>query len=112
MDNEDQKIIDMLVLSGALQMAGINEKTGEILYQFTPKLKEVMPDLYHEHLNYVNSEIMGLWEKGFVNVDLMSDSPIVTITEKALIQDEINQLSKSDQWAIEEIKRILRVQEL
>lgn len=109
MDREDEKIIDMLVLSGALQMAGINEKTGEILYQFTPKLKEVMPDLYKEHLNHVNSEIMGLWEKGFVDVDLMSDNPIVTLTEKALQQEEIDKLSSSDKWAIEEIRRILKI---
>lgn len=109
MDREDEKIIDMLVLSGALQMAGINEKTGEILYQFTPKLKEVMPDLYKEHLNHVNSEIMRLWEKGFVNVDLMSDNPIVTLTEKALKQEEVDKLSSSDKWAIEEIRRILKI---
>lgn len=109
MDREDEKIIDMLVLSGALQMAGINEKTGEILYQFTPKLKEVMPDLYKEHLNHVNSEIMRLWEKGFVNVDLMSDNPIVTLTEKALKQEEVDKLSNSDKWAIEEIRRILKI---
>lgn len=112
MDSQDKQIIEMLVLSGALQMAGINEDTGEILYQFTPKLKEVMPDLYNEHLNYVNAEIMRLWEQGFVNVDLMSDNPIVTLAAKALDQNEINKLSDSDKWAIEEIKRILGSTEL
>lgn len=112
MDSQDKQIIEMLVLSGALQMAGVNEDTGEILYQFTPKLKEVMPDLYNEHLNYVNAEIMRLWEQGFVNVDLMSDNPIVTLAAKALDQNEINKLSDSDKWAIEEIKRILGSTEL
>ena len=112
MDSQDKQIIEMLVLSGALEMAGINEDTGEILYQFTPKLKEVMPDLYDEHLNYVNAEIMKLWEKGFVNVDLMSDNPIVTLTEKAFDPNEVEGLSSSDKWAIQEIKRILSSREV
>lgn len=112
MDSADQEIIEILILSGALQLAGINEKTGEMLYQFTPKLKEVMPDLYKEHLNHVNAEIMGLWEKGFVNVDLMSDNPIVTLTAKALDQEEVSKLSNEEQWSILEIKRILSVGEV
>ena len=112
MDNEDNEIIEKLILSGALQMAGVNESTGEILYQFTPKLKDVMPALYNEHLNYVNAEIMRLWEKGFVNVDLMSDNPIVTLTSKALDDDALKELSEEDRWAIEEMKRIMTTGEL
>jgi len=111
MDNSEQKIIDKLVLSGAMQFAGVDTNTGEMLYQFTPKLKEIMPELYKEHLNNVNKEIMGLWERGFVNVDLFAENPIVTLTEKALDQEEIESLSKEDRWAIEEIKRILSVGE-
>lgn len=112
MDNAEQKIIDKLVLSGAMEFAGVDNNTGEMLYQFTPKLKEIMPELYEEHLNYVNKEIMGLWEKGFVNVDLFSDNPIVTLTHKALDEEAISKLSKEDRWAIEEIRRILSLGEL
>ena len=112
MDNEDKEIIEMLILAGAMQMAGVNEDTGEILYQFTPKLKEVMPALYNEHLNYVNAEVMRLWEKGFVNLDLMAESPMVTLTDKSFNPDEINTLSDHDKWAVEEIKRILGAAEL
>lgn len=106
MDDREKEIMDRLVVAGALQMAGVDAETGEILYQFTPKLKEIMPELYHEHMNYVNNELMGLWEKGFVDMDLMSDNPIVALTEKAFDQDAINTLSKSDKWAVEEIKRL------
>lgn len=111
MDNE-KEIIDNLLLSGAMQICGVDEKTGEFLYQFTPKLKEVMPDLYREHLNSVNSEVMNLWEAGFVNVDLLSDSPLVTLTEKAFDRDEISKLSKQDQWSLSEVKRVLLSKEL
>jgi hypothetical protein len=112
MDEREQKIIDKLILNGAMQMAGVDCETGEILYQFTPKLKEVMPELYHEHLNHVNSEIMRLWEKGFVNIDLMADSPIVTLSDKAFDDNEIQSLSHQDKWAVQEVKRLLATGEL
>ena len=109
---DEQTAIDYLMLNGGLQVAGIDEKTGEFLYTFTPKVKELMPELYHEHMNHVNNELMGLWEKGFINIDLMSDNPIVTLTQKALDPQEVARLSKEDQWSIEEIKRLLKSQEL
>jgi hypothetical protein len=109
---DEQTAIDYLMLNGGLQVAGIDEKTGEFLYTFTPKIKELMPELYHEHMNHVNNEMMGLWEKGFINIDLMSDNPIVTLTKKALDPQEVAKLSKEDQWSIEEIKRLLKSQEL
>lgn len=112
MDKKSQEIIDELILSGAMEVAGVDSKTGEFLYVFTPKLKDVMPELYDEHLNQVNSEIMRLWEMGFVNLDLMSSTPLVTLSDKAFDKKEILKLSKEDRWSIEEIKRILLSKEL
>lgn len=107
MDNFEDNMIDKLILDGALQPAGIDEKTGEMLYQFTPKLKEVMPELYNQHLNHVNSELMNLWEKGFVNMDLLSDSPIVTLAPNAFDNKALSTLSESERWSIEEMKRLI-----
>ena len=109
---DDQSVIDYLLLNDALQVAGVDSSTGEFLYTFTPKLKEIMPELYNEHLNHVNSELMRLWEKGFINMDLMSENPVVTLSNKALDDNEVAKLSKEDQWSIKEIKRLLKAQEL
>jgi len=112
MDKMEQEIIDNLILTGALQVAGVDSETGDFLYQFTDKLKEVSPELYHEHVNHVNEELMKLWEKGFLNISMMDDNPIVTLNPKALDENELSKLSKEDRWGIEEIKRLLKVQEL
>lgn len=112
MDDREKEIIEHLVVSGALQMAGVDTETGEILYQFTDKLKDVMPELYDEHLNYVNSELMRLWEMGFVNMDLMSDNPIVTLAPKAFDDEQVKNLTPQDKWAILEIKRLMTSGEL
>lgn len=106
MDEAEQSIIDYLLLNGALEAAGISD-TGEPLYNFTPKLKHVLPELYEEHMNHVNSELMRLWENGFIDMDLFAESPAVKLTPKAFDNQEVSKLSDQDQFAIKEIKRIL-----
>jgi hypothetical protein len=66
-----------------------------------------MPELYEDHMDHVNEEIMKLWERGFVNVDMMSDDPFVTLTQKAYDISEISKLTKEEIWSLEEIKRML-----
>jgi hypothetical protein len=105
---EDQDAIDYLILNKGLEVVGVDSKTGELLYSFTPKIKELMPDLYDAHINHVNKEIMALWEKGFVNVDFLSDNPIVTLSDKAFIASDVATLSKDHQWALEEMKRLMK----
>ena len=105
---EDQDAIDYLILNKGLEVAGVDSNTGELLYSFTPKIKELMPDLYNAHINHVNKEIMVLWEKGFVDVDLMSDNPIVTLTAKAFDNKEIEGLSNEHRWGLEEMKRLMK----
>jgi hypothetical protein len=111
-NSDEEEIIDKLLLENALEVVGIDKSNGEFLYAFTPKIKEVMPELYKDHLDFVNSEIMVLWEKGYLNVDFLSDDPEVTVTDKAFIQKELDKLSKQELWSLEEIKRLLKRREV
>jgi len=108
MDSEEDKIIDSLILNGGLEVAALDEDTGEMLYSFTPKIQELMPDLYKEHVSSVNAEVMNLWEKGFLDLDLFQKDPIITITPKALNRGEIENLSKQERWSLFEIIRLLQ----
>jgi hypothetical protein len=103
----DEELIEDLILKGGIQAAGVDSQTGELLYAFTPKIKELMPELYENHISSVNTEVMGLWEKGYINIDLFEKDPIITLSEKALNKEEINKLSAKDQWSLHEIKRLL-----
>jgi hypothetical protein len=105
--SKDIPTIDYLILQGAVEVAGIDDNTGEFLYVFSQKIKEVMPELYEQHMNYVNKEIMDMWENGFVNIDFLSESPTVSLTEKAFDEEEISGLSEEKQWSLREIKRML-----
>lgn len=106
-DESISKIIDHLILEGGIEVAGVDPESGEILYAFTPKVKEIMPELYDDHLNFVNAELMALWEKGFVDINFLMDDPLISLTEKSYIPEEVKKLSKQEKWSLQELKRAI-----
>ena len=102
------EIIDYLILEGGIEVAGVDPNTQEMLYAFTPKLKEIMPELYHDHLNFVNDELMVLWEKGYVDIDFLKDDPLISITDKSYNPEEVKKLSKQERWSLQELKRVVK----
>jgi len=112
MINNEDNTINNLILNGGLEAAGIDSKTGEMLYSFTPKIKDLMPELYHEHINHVNKEILKLWEYGFVNINFLEDNPQVTLTAKAFDKEALNNAPSEMIWGLEEIKRLITGQKL
>ena len=108
MTSSENEMIEKLILEGGLEVAGIDSENGSLLYSFTPKIKELMPELYSDHLNRVNAEILSLWERGYVDMDFLAKEPIVTLTDKSFDPIEMSKLRKQDVWAIEELKRLTR----
>ena len=108
MSNNEDELIENLILQGALEVAGVDSENGEFLYAITSRMKEVMPDLYEDHLKTVNRDLLNLWEKGYVNIDFFLPDPVVTISEKGLDKSEISKLTKPEIWALEEVKRLLK----
>jgi hypothetical protein len=108
MNNSEDELIKNLILEGALEVAGVDSETGEFLYAITSKMKEIMPDMYEDHLKTVNRDLLNLWEKGYVNIDFFLPDPVVTISEKGINKDEISKLTKPEIWALEEVKRLLQ----
>jgi len=107
---EIDKIFDELILEGAIEVSSIDSKTGEFLYNFTPKMKEVSPELYGEHMNNVSQDIMYFWERGFLLMnDITSQNPIIRLSDKAFDIKEIALLPLDKQSVLEDIKRILKV---
>lgn len=110
-DDDISRLIDILILEGGMEFAGVNPENGEFLYRFTPKIKDIMPELYEEHLNLVNAELMMLWEKGFIDIDFFQEDPSISITLKAADISEVSKLSREEQWSLAEIVRSISGQE-
>lgn len=107
MTPEENSIIDNLILSGALEPCGIDMESGEMLYNFTEKLKQIDPLLHDEFQRYFTSETMALWEHGFIEMDLTLDQPVVSLTQKAFDSVEVLTLDKDHQYTLKEIIRII-----
>jgi hypothetical protein len=107
MDKDNPNIFDILVLNGAIELAGVDPISGEFLYSMTEKMIDIMPEVYEEHLNEVNKQIMGLWEEGFITIDLFDENPLVNITAKALDEEELVKLDPESLGYLNEIKRVL-----
>jgi hypothetical protein len=107
MNEPDPEIFDMLILNGAIEVVGIDPITNEFLYSMTEKMIEIMPDVYQEHMNEVNNQIMGLWQDGFLNVDLFDSNPLVTLTDKAFDVKELEKMTPESYECLNEIKKVL-----
>lgn len=104
---DDDQIIEDLILSGALQFAGIDMESGEMLYNFTEKLKDVSPELHNEFSTYLYSEISELWANGFLNMYFTDQNPRITLTAKALDPEQVAKLDKEKQYTLKEIIRVI-----
>ena len=104
---DDDKIIEDLILSGALQFAGIDMESGEMLYNFTEKLKDINPELHNEFSTYLYSEVSELWANGFLDMYFTDENPRITLTAKALDPEEVAKLDKDRQYTLKEIIRVI-----
>ena len=105
--DEADKIVEDLILNGAMEVAAIDMDNGEILYNFTDKLKSVNPELYQSFFTYFYTDVMALWEHGFVDISLDEQDPSVRLTDKAIEMVELNELNKEEQSTLKEIVRII-----
>ena len=92
-----------LILSGAIEISGIDEQSGEMLFNFTEKLKDVDPRLYDKMTDFFHQELMRLWEKGFISMDITQKNPTVSLTQKALDEIEISSLTIDQRVHLEDI---------
>lgn len=96
-------ILEMMILDGSAEVSGIDPDTGEFLYSFTPKIVELHPEVYTEMMEFYYSSVVALWEKGFLDVDMDSDEPVVLLNDKSLDPEQVKTLSSSEQRLLESV---------
>jgi hypothetical protein len=64
--DEDEKLAFYLEI-GAIEVMGI-EDDGEFIFRITDAAKELAPELWSAHEDYVNDTLLELYERGLINV--------------------------------------------
>lgn len=107
-ENQEDDFLEFLILNGAVEIGGLTE-SGEFLYNFTPKMTEMFPEMVNIHKEHIEVAVLELWAKGFVDVRYDDGDMKVKITEKALDPEELAKLDQDYRFHLEEIKRISRL---
>lgn len=101
--NVDEETIQYLLSIGALEYVSTDED-GEAIYRLTPEAKDIVPDLYEEHIKDFNSLVFSLWSKDMINVIFDDDGePMISINENTQNEDMIKELDREEKEAINEI---------
>lgn len=77
-----ENFIDYLISEGALKYIGIDHH-GEPIYTVTEKCKEILPELYDEHIQKTDDATFSLWQKGIVEIEFTDDEQYVRLTENS-----------------------------
>lgn len=107
--NPSDEIINDMILDGLVEPAAMDMETGEMLYSFTDKAREEMPDLWAHAQRAFGEMITYFWENGFVNINMADADPMVTVAPKALDPAEVEKLSPDLRQALRVILEALRI---
>lgn len=102
--------LEHLILSGAIEVSGIDNETGDFLYSFTEDAKDILPELHDDYLDYLHQEILYFWEYGFLNIDDFGKAnPIISTTQLVFNEQALAKLPARRKKSLREILRILAV---
>ena len=96
-EENDHKLAYYLEI-GAVSLEGMDE-SGEMIYSISENAKELAPELWQSHLDYVDKSILELYELGLVEIEYdenlqatihMSPEGKKIAKEKGLIEMDLN----------------------
>jgi membrane protease subunit (stomatin/prohibitin family) len=87
---EDNDLFDYYMEIGAIELSGIDD-SGEIVFKVTNKAKELAPELWNAHADYVDQTLLDLYNKDLISVEYDENlQATISLTEQAqkIIEDK------------------------
>jgi hypothetical protein len=82
-ESEDNDLFDYYIEIGAIELSGIDE-SGEIVFKVTDKAKEIAPELWKAHADYVDEALLDLYSKDLISVEYNENlQATISLTEEA-----------------------------
>ena len=67
MDEDDDRLQYYLEI-GAIELEGVDDN-GEVIYSISEKAKEVAPELWESHTEWVDKALIDLYESGLISIE-------------------------------------------
>jgi hypothetical protein len=103
--NFSNESLDNLILDGGVEVIGIDPDSGEFLYSFTEKLKEIDPTLYDTLYEFFYAGVMKLWELKLIDIDFTVDNPLVVIDKDRFSEEVLDSLDRRERLVVDSILR-------
>ena len=68
MDKHDDEILAHYIEIGAITFEGLDEN-NEYVYSISETAKEIAPDLWAAHIEYIDNTLIDLYSKGLLEVE-------------------------------------------
>jgi hypothetical protein len=73
LEDNDDKLLEHYIQLGVVNLEGIDE-SGEMIYSIDQELaKELAPELWQSHVNYVDESLIELFEAGLIDIEYDED---------------------------------------
>lgn len=110
-DEEVNRMLDLLVMKGLVEVTSIDAETGEFLYKVSQELIDAFPDIRKDSQELFLEQLDSLWIKGFVSMDRTLDNPIVSLNPLAFDDDEVKKLSFEERVSLYTIMDAMRIKD-
>jgi membrane protease subunit (stomatin/prohibitin family) len=88
--SEDNDLFNYYMEIGAIELSGIDE-SGEIVFKVTDTAKDMAPELWKAHTDYVDDTLLELYSKDLISVEYDENlQATISLTEEAqrIIEDK------------------------
>ena len=82
-DSDDARMAHYLEI-GAIEIAGMDE-SGEMIFAISENAKEIAPELWQAHMDYVDKNLIELYEEGYIQVEYDENlEAIISLSKEGL----------------------------
>ena len=101
--NMEEELIQYLLSIGALEYVYDNAENNPV-YRLTEDAKELVPELYQEHMKDFHMAAFSLWSKGLINI-VFDDAgePLIGLNENSTDLEKTKNLPKNEKEALQEM---------
>lgn len=104
-----EEYVDKLILAGVVEVAGLDKETGEFVYGFTDKLTELTEEIKQRMDRMFFEEVQILWQRGFLNMNIMEKNPTITLAQRAMVEEEREALEPRLKETLKYIMNTMRI---
>lgn len=107
-DGFEDFIIDHLLETGYIEIAGVDPETGENTYRVTELGRQMIPELHQEAMAGLNAISFRLWQKDMIDLTFDDEGmPRISLNENSYNEEKIMKLPQDERFTIRQFVQLM-----